>query len=249
MAKAALLKIIICLLIPFGAYGQVVNVEEKRLKDADGWIGNTDLEFSFTKDSEQVLELENNIQLGYQSGDHRYLFLNEIELIKDGENDVLNNGFQHVRYNYILTDFVVLEAFAQYQFNQVQQIDKRILLGLGPRFGILQKDSIKLHVGVQLMREWEKAEIYQHNIRSSNYFSAFLQISKTVSFISTTYYQPLIKDFDDYRIANESGLQFDLLENFAMELVYELLYDTRVPVGVPSTFYSINTGLSYTFIK
>lgn len=236
-------------MIPFSIRCQIVNVEEKRFDNRDGWLGKIDLEFDFTKDSEKVLELENNIRIGYHKGDHLYLFLNEIEMIKDGENDVLNNGFQHLRYNYSLTDFLILEAFAQYQFNQVQQIDKRILMGLGPRFGILQRDSIKFYIGIQIMREWEKTERYENNIRSSNYFSVFWQISNTVNFISTTYYQPLVKDFKDYRIANESSFQFNVSENFKMRLSYELLYDTEVPIGVPSTFYSINTGLSYIFIK
>lgn len=168
-------------------------------------------------------------------------------MIKSGNNDVLNNGFQHFRYNYELTKVVTVEAFVQYQFNQIREIDRRILVGAGPRFTLIDADSIKVSIGVQMMREWEKTDSYHYNFRSSNYLSINWQINKHLRFISTTYYQPLVKDFDNYRISHESGLLVPISKKFNIELSYELLYDTDAPEGVSKTMYSLFTGLVYTF--
>lgn len=251
MQKQFSIKIVaIFVLMLFGSLpmnAQIVNVEEKRLRNKDGLMGSIDIEFNFTKNKREVIELENNIQLSYKSGRHLFLFLNENEVIKDGDNDVLNNGYQHLRYNYSLTDFVTAEVFSQYQFNQVQEIDKRILVGAGPRLGLIAKDSIKVNLGLQIMKEWEKTDEYQDNYRSSNYLSVFWQINQSIIFISTTYYQPLLKNFDDYRISNESGMLFAISKRFSLEFTYEILYDTDVPEGVPETMYSINSGIVFSF--
>ena len=251
MQKAFFIKtVVVSLFMIFSSQNmmaQIVNVEEKRLRNKNGLMGSIDIEFNFTKDKREVIQLENNIQLGYKNGRHLYLFLNENEVIKNDNNDVLNNGYQHLRYNYSLTGFITAEVFAQYQFNQVQEIDKRILLGAGPRFGLIDKDSAKVNLGIQIMKEWEKTDEYQDNYRSSNYLSVFWQINKTISFISTTYYQPLLKNFDDYRISNESGMIFAISKRFSIEFTYEILYDTEVPDGVPETMYSFNSGIVFTF--
>ena len=250
MQRHHLIKFFLSVLLisaSFAIHGQVVNVEEKRLRNDDGLMGSADLKFNFTKNKNEVIDLKNNIQLSYKRGRHRYLFLNKLEVIKSGDSDVLNNGFQHLRYNYELTKFVTVEGFAQYQFNQIREIDRRILVGGGPRFSLIDGDSIRVNLGIQIIREWEKTDTYHQNFRSSNYLSIFWQINKTLRFISTTYFQPLVDDLDNYRISHESGLLVPISAKFNIEVSYELLYDTHAPEGVPRTMYSFNTGMVYTF--
>ena len=228
---------------------QIVNIEERRLKNEDGWKGNIALNFSFTKNSKEILEIENLSQISYRKFRNFYMFINEIEVIRQNNSDVLNNGFQHLRYNYRFTKLLLMEAFAQHQFNQIQRIDRRVLLGVGPRFELINNDSLKLNVGTHVMREWEKTSKggEQNNYRSSNYFSINWQINKILNLSSTTYYQPKFDNFYDYRVSNNTVFTIGITQKLGIRFTYELLYDTKVPEGVPSTVYSLQTGITYVF--
>lgn len=232
-----------------GLASQIVNIEERRLKNEEGWKGSIALNFSFTKNTNEVLDIENLSQISYRKARSLYMFINEIEVIRQNNADVLNNGFQHLRYNYRLSDLLVMEAFGQHQFNQIQRIDRRVLLGAGPRFEIINNDSLRLNIGTHVMSEWEKTSKggNQHNYRSSNYVSINWQINEILNFSSTTYYQPKIDDFSDYRVSNNSVFTIGITQKLGMRVTYELLYDTEVPEGVPSTVYSFQTGLTYRF--
>lgn len=236
-------------LVAYSLSAQIVNIEERRKAREEGFKGNVSLNFSFTKNTVEVLDLDNLIQLSYKKKRNLYLFINELEVIRNANSDVLNNGFQHFRYNYRLSELLLMEAFLQHQFNQIQRIDRRVLVGVGPRFEIIRKDSLSLNMGSQIMREFEKnsSTDYSDDYRLSTYLSVDWQINKELNFTSTIYYQPNLEEFNDRRISNKSVLSMAVSNKLRLRLIYELLQDSRVPEDVPETVYSLETGLGYIF--
>ncbi len=87
----------------------------------------------------------------------------------------------------------------------------------------------------------------QKNLRSSSYLSFSLYPGENISVISTTYYQPILKNLGDYRISNQSSLRVGMFNNISLKLSYTFTYDTFPAVGIPSSQYDFSTGIAYSF--
>lgn len=226
-------------------------MEDKRLDSEKPWSGQFDAGLNITKNTQQIIEFDNSFDIQYQKGKSKILLLNNINFISSNGEELLNRGYQHVRYQYTLKeDFLAPEVFSQAQYNHVQKIQLRALLGGGPRFTFFNSDTFNLHVGPLVMYEYEEItdrETINRDWRLSNYISFSLKLSKLLRLTSTTYYQPALSDMLDFRVSHESLLNVSISENFSIKFIYQLLYDTQPPPGIPVNTYTFTNGLSYKF--
>ncbi len=232
--------------------GQIINIEEKRYKDAeDGLQGNIDVSFKYTQNINSVWQVANNISLLYRKKKLTHLFLNNITLVRSNNSDLVNYGYAHYRLIHMLSEarFIKWESYSQIQYNSVQKIKQRILLGSGLRFKIVNKDSLQFNYGWSLMYEHEETTIpeFSNVIRNSNYLSLDWKISKLWEFKTIIYYQPAIGDFSDYRISNESTISHKLTENFSIVGSVKFLYDSSPPQDVPVNNFNSSLLLRYKF--
>ena len=145
-----------------------------------------------------------------------------------------------------------MEAFLQSQYDAIAQIDFRGLVGLGPRFKLNSNDDYRFYLGTLIMYEHEKAsEIEEQTItkdfRGSSYLSFSLYPRETISVISTSYYQPLMKDFSDYRFSSEITLLITIYEKLAFKTTFTYNYDAVPVTNVSKTRYELTNGLLYSF--
>jgi hypothetical protein len=235
----------------FTIQAQVINIESKRfLNDTNGWVGKVDLSFSVIQNTQQFISLGNNIHVQYQHNKSRFLFLNDINFIKAGNNDLVNSGFQHLRYNYKLNTFLTAEIFTQAQYNPILRLKLRYLAGAGPRIKLFKKPNFKMYTACLYMYEYEEIvgdlRINRDN-RLSAYISFTVMLGKTVELTSTTFYQPNLANAADYRIANDSALEITIGKRLNYRTGFNLLYDTKQPFGIPNLVYQLKNGLSYKF--
>lgn len=232
-------------------FSQVVNIESKRfLNDTNGFVGKIDFNFQITQNTQQIISLGNNVHVQYQKNKSRFLFLNDINFIKAGNTNFVNAGFQHLRYNYKIVNRITWEAFVQAQYNQILKLNLRLLGGTGPRFKLLKNDRIRLYWATLYMYEHEDiaGEAIQYNThRMSSYLTFSVNIGKNADFTSTTFYQPNIQNFTDYRIANDSSFELIINKKLNFKTGFNLLYDTQQPQGIPNLVYSLKNGLSFKF--
>lgn len=244
---------IIILLISFNiTYSQIINIEEKRYKDAEeGLQGNVDLSFRYTQNTNSVYQVSNNISLLYRQKKLTHLFLNNITLVRSNNSDLVNYGYAHYRLIHMISEkrFIKWESYSQIQYNSVQKIKQRVLVGSGLRFKIVNTDSLQFNYGWSLMYEYEETTIpeYSSLIRNSNYLSLSWKISKSWEFKTITYYQPSIGDFADFRISNESTISHSLNKNFSIVAMINFLYDSRPPLDVPVNNLNTSLLLRYKF--
>ena len=102
------------------------------------------------------------------------------------------------------------------------------------------------------MYEYEELsdpEITNKDNRLSSYFTFTLAPVKTISLRNTTYAQPKMEDFKDYRLANNTVLSFGITNNLRFTTVFSFLYDSRPPLDVPTINYQVKNGLNYTFTQ
>lgn len=234
------------------ASAQILNAESlRKVTDTSGYSGAASLNFALKRNTNDFLTISSNIHLQYKMNKHLVLFKNDINFQKIEGDKFENSGIQHLRYNYKISPRIAFEAFGQAQYNKISKIDFRGLLGVGPRFKLTQSEKYKLYLGTLLMYEHEELSDnitpIQRNWRGSTYFSFSLYPSGNVSLVSTTYYQPLLSQIDDYRISSQSSLIVGLFKNFALNTSYTFTYDVSPAIGIPTSQYDFSTGITYSF--
>jgi len=152
-----------------------------------------------------------------------------------------------------VSSLIKWEVFAQAQYDAISEIDFRGLLGTGPRFKLTEKENYRFYLGTLIMYEYEKADNVindreQNDLRASAYLSFSMYPTKTISIISTSYYQPKIEAFRDYRFSSNTSLLFEIFKDLAFKTNFNYFYDA-VPVStnIPKTQFELTNGLLYTF--
>tara|TARA_R110002049_G_scaffold99368_4_gene242177 strand:+ start:1034 stop:1792 length:759 start_codon:yes stop_codon:yes gene_type:complete len=231
---------------------QIVNVESlRRVSDTTKWSGAANLDISLIKNTKSIFKITNKIRLQYNTEKNLYLFINDLKLEQIEDNSFVNKGIQHLRYNRKLTERLKLEVFAQSQYDAISDIKFRGLIGVGPRFKLSKNKDYRFYIGTLFMFEHEESsdetiEILR-DFRGSTYFSCSLYPLENISFVSTTYYQPLLKQFSDFRISNETSLGIKILKNLLFKTTFTYNFDANPIIGIPKTQYELTNGIVYTF--
>ncbi len=239
------------LFISMLASAQILNVESlRKVTDTSGWSGSATLDVTFARNQNDFFIVSNDIHVQYKTKKSLVLFKNQLNFIKIGNDDFSNSGIQHFRYNYKIKPRFVWEAFFQSQYNKIAEIDFRGLAGTGFRFKLSTSEKYKFYLGSLIMYEHEElldGTAINRDVRSSSYFSFSIYPNDHISIVSTTYYQPLLKQFGDYRIAMESSLIFKIHKNFLFKVTHTFAYDTYPALGIQNSHYRLKTGLAYSF--
>lgn len=234
---------------------QIVNIENKRLSTSkDGFSGNVDLNFNLTYATKQIIQLGDLAKVAYRKEKHYAMILIDHALVMTNTDDeVVNKGFEHLRYNYAIGDSnrVVFEAFHQGQFNKIQKINLRLLVGSGFRFNLINQANYVLSVGTSLVGEYEEMDVeaydYTSDILSSSYFYFDGQFTENFGLNTIFYAQPKFIDLGQYRLASETQLKFKINKFMSYKVVYTLNHDSRHIEGVRKTNYTFKNTLSFKF--
>ncbi len=229
---------------------QVINIENRRfLNDTNGFIGKVDLNFNVNQNVQQVMAFGTNIHAQYVKNKQRLLAIGDLLFIKAGGKDFVNAGYQHLRYNYKLLNRLTWEAFVQAQYNKVLLLDRRYLAGTGPRFKIIKRETVRLYAATLYMYEYQSQNndsVAGYHHRLSAYFTFTFNWDK-LDFTTTTFFQPSLSDAANYRIANDTSLELIITHHLNFKAGFNLLYDTRQPIGIPALTYALRNGLSFKF--
>lgn len=231
---------------------QIVNIEAERYTtDTTGWRGNYSLGFTFGKQAVKYFAFSNTAHVQYKSKRNLYLLLGSIDLIKSDNQQLINSGFFHFRYNYKIKDWLRWEAFTQVQYNKLIGLRLRYLLGTGPRFKAVQVEKFKTYIGTLYMLEYEVNNDKTQKLlqgRFSAYLSFSLRPIKSVEIVSTTYYQPRFDDTKDYRISTDNSFSFRFHKMLSFGINFRLNLDSRPPLGATTNLtYQLENKLRVDF--
>jgi hypothetical protein len=243
-------KIILLVFLFFtaaNAFAQIVNMESQRYHtDTTGWKGSISGDFALTNYGQKVFAVNANAHIQYQSKRSLYLLLGSYGFLKGGDQSFIDYDFLHFRYNYKLTKVVRLEAFTQLQQNAITKIESRFLIGAGPRFKIAGGKKLKIYSGILGVYEIQKETgVHQErrDWRTSDYISLSFMPNGQTEFITTTYYQPVLKQFSDYRLLNQTTFKIRAGRKISVSINWNYQFDATPADGVPRETYSFSTGI------
>ncbi len=213
----------------------IVNVENSRIQsDTTGWKGDAGTSFSFTKNVQQILSINASLHLQYKTVKNMYLLLGNYNLLKANNADLFNNMFYHFRFNRKLGEVVRFEAFTQMQQNNINNIELRALLGAGFRLRLHDSKKLKLFGASLAMYEHEKdtkPEITYNDLRSDNYVSFTYMPNDIFSLSSTTFYQPLFKQINDFRILNQVSFSVKATKHISLSTNWDYSHELIPGIG------------------
>jgi hypothetical protein len=246
------LSMALILLCVAGMAQQVIHIDNRRMADTTkGFSGEVSLQANLVQNLNDIFQTNNMAQFHYINGRHRALSISSFNLTVFNESRIANDAYQHLRYNFELTDRLSPEVFAQYQYNELIKIGFRTLHGAGMRFAVLNNDSAKtkLFAGLSYMYEYEEETtgkiIRAH--RANFYFSAGLPVGRLIHLDAIAYFQPNLQYFADVRTSVELIVDVHITRRLSLMLVHSLIYDGAPPEGVRNIFYNFRNGLRYRF--
>ncbi len=252
ISKCTLIFILFFVLVP-SISAQVVNIEKKRKGDKDGFAGALSFGINLMDNGKNISQFQNNIDLQYKKGASTFILLNDLSLIRVDEDDLVNSGFQHLRYNYTIKDssFLTIEAFMQHQYNTIQLMERRFLLGAGPRFRIVNSKKVEFFVATLGMYEYEQRSDSLRTkpefARMASYVSVSWDISENLNFKNITYYQPAFTDFENYRVSSETSFGLKISNALTFKVSFQTTYDSNPPEDIQELFYNWKNALIYKF--
>ena len=259
MKNLYLLFLIFCTLGSYLPAQTVINTEDLRLDDADrDFVGLIDFNFGMSENKAgRFFKPSANLRLEWIREQSKFIVLGGYQLnrfVQISESNPTptnfnNQGFGHFRFNRDLNKKLVWEAFIQGQFDEVQEIDQRYLLGTGPRFELLETDSASLYFGALYMYEYEETsaevKVFNKHHRLSMYLNGGFQFNASTGMNNTTYFQPRPDILSDFRIASITQFFTQINKHLSFNFNLNFVYDSRPPETVPLRMYNFTAGLAW----
>jgi len=211
----------------------------------------------------EVSQLKASVNAGMIQGKNTFRVMGGTGLLISQGVLVKNNAFGQLRHNAALTEKIKTFGFYQLQSNNVLLLLRRQLAGGGIRMDLLRSkaDSVgnrtfSMSVMIGAMYEEElldqdKVEtgvaFHEEALRMTNSLGFSYQISPTAKLVSTTYYQPDLEAFDDFRLLTDADLQVKISKHFAVSINGEYRYDSHPPLPLKQSDYQLSAGLDITF--
>ena len=235
------------------SFSQIVNIESQRIHtDTTGFDGTLEGGFSVNQNNTLLVSATATAHAQYKTKKDLYMLVGNWRFTNGGASRFVNDGMAHFRYNHKFLDWLSVEAFGQVQYNQLLDLRLRTLVGFGPRFKILNKKWIHLYAATLYMFEYERQAISdtaEYNNRMSSYISWTIEPNPHFSFIATTYYQPKLTDWADFRISGNYALKFKVFKRFAFKVEFNFLYDSAPPPNITKFVFNGTTGIVFNLRK
>ena len=222
--------------------------------------------FNFSNDKQRrsLIDFTNSSEVDYfLKNNYLFILLSQTEVSFNGKQTLENNGFFQLRFRDNDSRKIAPDLFTQYQWNGVQGMERRALIGANARMRWLEKKQSDLYTSLGLFYEMEKWNpflnsyafqkdslgIVNRNMFRLNTSAKFaFKIAKNIDFAGTTFVQfPLNSNFITPRWFFDSNLYFTVNKHLGFTIHYDHNFDTYRPLPIDDYYYSITTGIQLKF--
>ncbi len=243
------------------AHAQLVNIESRRMQtDSIRFALMADMNFNYSDQSgETYFAVGTNLTTQFKSWkcDHIFFLMGSANLVRAEGTDFQNSWFLHGRYNRKFSEIFRVEAFVQYQKNQLLIIDSRFLTGGGIRLKFInekQVKGLKGYFGNAIMYEIEDSQAYNQqnrNLRNTSYISLTYspgeEGEEKVHLVNTFYFQPLYTAISNHRILEQFLVELPFSKVLSSTLTFNYSLISVTPAGTRENTSNVLFGFRYTF--
>lgn len=240
--------------LPTGTGAQIVNIERLLASEPEpGLHGALEAGLGLQQGNSESFALNSSGLVRWLGGPHLLQVVMGGAYSEAQGNKVADHAMAHLRYGWVLTGRVRLEALYQEQRDAFVRLRRRVLLGAGARAVLLTRTpgeaGLDLDAGLILMHEQERLRDGESEPgwRASVLLSIGWSLGDHTSLGTQVYFQPRLDDVADHRILQDLGLGVQLLGPLSLRLDARLVHDSRPPDGVKPTDLSLRNALAITF--
>lgn len=247
--------VVFILLTGASAHAQV-NIEKLRGEPPEGeLIGNFALLFSTRSGNVDITQFNGNLRMDYVAKKWKtFAIVRGAYGWLSGE-PFSNEGLAHLRFIYRARGWINPETYGQVDYDEARKLDFRSIAGLGVRFNLVDKESLKLSWGTSYMYEYERFNLEPEDLHSeketshrwSNYLSLKIPISEKSAIVWSAYIQPRFDNFEDLKTLSEGGIETQLTGVLTLTFLGRLRYDSAPPDGVVKRDTFVMTGIGIQF--
>ncbi len=237
-------------------FGQI-NIEQLRMDDDTSglWSGHIESELTFKKGNNDFILLESTVAVEADWRNSSALLVLKGDIGESNGNRISNEFVSHLRYVDRFSPIVYGEVYLQYNYNLSRKILNREIAGGGARFVLLDDPAWKVRLGIGAMYEREEFDVPLGTdewreigqIRGSNYVSLNVAAAPNISITTATYYQPSLKDIQDFRILSETKASFRFSGSLSFTIKFNLFYDNIPLTGLKNYDIDSKYGLTWDF--
>lgn len=257
---------ILFFILSFNLKAQVLNIDREIENDSSFRRIRASFQFNFSNDKQRrnLLDFSNTSEVNYfLKNNYLFVFLSHTEVAFNGLQALENNGFFQLRFRDNDSRHFAPDFFIQYQWNGVQGMEHRALIGANARFRWLEKKKSDLYTSIGVFYEYERWNpflnsyafgadsigIVNRNILRLNSSAKFaLKLWKNIDFAGITYVQfPLNSFFLRPRWFLDSNLNFAVNKHLGFVIHYDHTFDTYRPLPIDNFYYSVSIGINLKF--
>lgn len=167
-----------------------------------------------------------------------------------------SDGLLHYRRSYTaVSRYLDPEWFGQLNYDRAQRLTFRAVGGGGIRTAFAQGTWGQFGAGSSGILEYERLALPDTaahpkrtlELRWSNFLTLRVVPTQSLVITSTTYLQPALTDFGDFRALENLRLSASVTETLALTVSFDLRYDSRPPDGLAALDTRLRTGVTYTY--
>ncbi len=147
------------------------------------------------------------------------------------------------------------EWYGQLNYDRAQRLTFRALAGSGLRTGFARGDWGEFGAGSGFILEYERLALPDTathpantlEVRWTNFLTLRILATENLVVTSTTYVQPALTTFGDYRALEKFRVSAAVSETMALTVSFDLRYDSRPPSVISALDTRLRTGITYSY--
>ena len=234
----------------------IVSMEDIHLgTPPDGFAGSYELDLAFEGGNTEQASAATGVKLQWTQDKVTDFILANYAYGESAGVKNKNKGFAHYRHIHALDDALAWEGFGQLSSNEFTNLTLRALVGGGVRLALGQRSEMQaFFLGLGMFYEREELDTVlpgeadsETALRANTYLVIKYQFNAHVSLVSTTYYQPDLGDFADFRAIEDFSLVSKLSEVMALKVGVDIAHDSMPPRGIDKTDSLLKIGIVVNF--
>lgn len=234
---------------------QILDVEKYKIqKDtANVFQGNISLGLTAKQQVNNVLIFNIKVNTMYLSDKHAYIYIANLNLLKDENSQLINDGYSHFRLVLFRQHRLSSESFLQSQYDLGRKLNERNLTGTCGRLIVFDNKKVDIAITMGTMYETEEwnatdsTKIQNNNIKSTNIIRCGFKIKKDIIFKVASYYQAKYDALDEPRISGEATMKFLFSKHISFIFEYSFMYDYAPVINIPNFTYIYTNKIAYDF--